>query len=312
MKVLILAGGFATRLWPLTEKRAKPLLTLGGKPIIGHILDKIPKEYEVIVSTNKAFEAAFRELFLSFPDRKLELFIEDSESDDAKVGALAATSLAIRTLNIDEPLLLIAGDNYFDFPLNDFIRAYDGTPMIAVFDTRSLFEAKKFGVVTVSGDAVTAFSEKPENPASTLVSTGIYLFPPDIFPEIISFSRTHRDNLGSVFEHLLSKTAIHAFRFTGKWIDIGSFQAYLDAHKVLCVSRIIPKSVTIEASTIGNHTDIGEHTRISGSTIENSIIGKDCVITHCEIRNSIVDDHSRLSEIDLDHKMIRSGSEISR
>lgn len=312
MKVLILAGGFATRLWPLTEKRAKPLLTLGGKPIIGHILDKIPKEYEVIISTNKAFEASFRELFLRFPDRNLQLFIEDSESDDAKVGALAATSLAIRTLNIDEPLLLIAGDNYFDFPLNDFIRAYDGTPMLAVFDTQSLFEAKKFGVVTVSGDAVTAFAEKPESPASTLVSTGIYLFPPSIFPEIISFSRTHRDNLGSVFEHLLAKSVIRAFRFTGKWIDIGSFQAYLDAHKVLCASRIIPKSVIVETSTIGDHTDIGERTKISGSTIENSIIGRDCVITDCEIRNSIVDDYSRLSEVDLDHKMIRSGSEIAR
>lgn len=310
MHVLILAGGFATRLWPLTEKRAKPLLMLAGKPLISHIIDKIPEGFEVIISTNQVFESDFETLKTKHPRHSITVFIEDSASDTSKKGALAATALVIEKKKLVEPLMLIAGDNYFDFSISDFIGAYEQQPILAVYDTKSLHEAKKFGVVTLDGKRVSAFAEKPENPTSTLVSTGVYIFPPKVFPEIISYSQKHTDNLGGIFEHLLKKHQVHAYPFEGKWIDIGSFEAYLDAHKELFCEGEIPRSSRVRMSTIGKNVSVGENVNIVESVVENSIIGDNCVLKDCEIRNSVIDNNCYLEGIDLDHKMIRARSII--
>lgn len=310
MKVLILAGGFATRLWPLTEKRAKPLLKLAGKPIISHIIDRIPPEMEVIISTNMVFSDDFNNLKKEHPERKLEVFIEDSGADASKKGALAATADVIKKHEIKEPVLLIAGDNYFDFSINDFVKAYDGKPMLAVFDTGSLEQAKQFGVVSVAGDRITQFQEKPEHPLSTMVSTGCYIFPPVVFSEIIEFAKKSKDNLGGIFEHLLGRHEIKAFPFAGRWIDIGSFESYIDAHKELFRKEEIPASSNVENTTIGESVSIGENCRIEGSMLENCLIGNNCEISDCHIRNSVIDNGCRLKGIDLDHKMIREGTHL--
>jgi glucose-1-phosphate thymidylyltransferase len=310
MQVLILAGGFATRLWPLTERRAKPLLSLAGKPLISHIIEKIPVDFPIIISTNKVFKQDFEELIQAHPDHKISIFIEDSKSDKQKMGALRATSLAIREKKINEPLMLLAGDNYFDFPLTDLIKAYKDKPILAVYDTKSLHEAKKFGVVTVNGKKVISFAEKPSKPKSTLVSTGLYIFPSDVFKDIRDYAKKHGDNLGGIFEYLMGKTEVHAHPFEGRWIDIGSFQAYLDAHKELYNEQ---RSVSHEVrdSLIGECVSVGDKSVIINSEIENTIIGKNCIIRNCQIKNSVIDDECKLDGIDLDHKMIRAGSQIN-
>jgi glucose-1-phosphate thymidylyltransferase len=310
MYVLILAGGFATRLWPLTEKRAKPLLQLAGKSLIAHLIDKIPADLPIIISTNQVFEDDFEELKEKYSDRDISVFIEDSASDKAKKGALAATALVIEKKKLDKPLMLLAGDNYFDFDLKDFIESYEEKPILAVYDTKSLNEAKKFGVVTLDGKKVAKFTEKPDEPDSTMVSTGCYVFPSSVFPEIIEYSKSNNDNLGGIFEHLLEKQEVQAYPFEGKWIDIGSFQAYLGAHKELYSESRLPITSMIKRSDIGNCVSVGERSRIIDSHVENSVVGDDCVIKDCQIKNSVIDNGCRLEGIDLDHKMIRAESEI--
>ena len=312
MYVLILAGGFATRLWPLTEKRAKPLLQLAGKPLISYIIEKIPEKLPIIISTNQVFKENFEELCEKHPNHNISVFIEDSASDEGKKGALAATALVIRKKKLDKPLMLLAGDNYFGFSLKDFTEAYDDQPILAVYDTKSLDKAKKFGVVTIDGKKVVKFTEKPDEPDSTMVSTGCYIFPTNVFDEIVEYSRENNDNLGGIFEHLLQKQEIHAYPFEEKWMDIGSFQAYLDAHKELYTEKKLPMTSMIERSEIGNCVSVGERSKIIDSRVENCIIGNDCVIKNCEIKNSVIDNGCKLEGIDLDHKMIRAGSEIKQ
>lgn len=94
MKCIILAGGFATRLWPLTENKAKPLLHLKDRPLVSHIVEKLPKDTEIIISTNAVFEDEFKKWTENFKDRNIKIFVEDSEGDEMKKGALGATALS--------------------------------------------------------------------------------------------------------------------------------------------------------------------------------------------------------------------------
>ena len=223
MKCIILAGGFATRLWPLSENKAKPLLHLKDRPILSHIVDGLPQGLEIIISTNVAFEQDFLAWAKHRPDRKIRVFVEDSMENESKKGALGAVALAIRKEKIDEDLLLIAGDNYFGFRISDFVNSFKGNPILAAYDIGSLEAAKKFGVVVTNDGRVVGFQEKPREPKSTLVSTGCYVFPKRNLADIAEYAQTHKDNLGGIFEHLLNKGATSPLRRSGYEGRIGYY-----------------------------------------------------------------------------------------
>jgi len=308
---LLLAGGFATRLWPLTEKRAKPLLPLAGKPLIRHIIDKIPEEMKIIISTNQAFQADFQDLLKAYPERKIEVFIEDSDNDSSKVGALAATALVIEKRKITSPLLLIAGDNYFGFDLSDFLAAYSGKTLLAAYDTQSLEEARQFGVLGVDGKRLISFVEKPQNPSSSLISTGCYLFSPEHLSLIQQYSQISSDNLGGIFEYLLEKKEeAEVFTFAEEWIDIGSFESYLKAHQLLCKKNLIDPNSLVKDSELGPAVDIAKDCQIENCELEQVIIMEGCHIKDARIKSCIIDKNCHIEGVDLDHKMIREGSVI--
>ena len=247
MRSIILAGGFATRLWPLTESKAKPLLHLKDKPLISHIVEALPREMEVIVSTNAVFAEEFEKWKQNYSDRPIKIFVEDSGSDEFKKGALGATAFVIQEEKIEEDLMLIAGDNYFGFKMNEFIGKFEGNPMLAAFDIEDFEKAKKFGVVVKQDGKVIGFQEKPENPASTLVSTGCYIFPQKNLPDIVHYAKEHNDDLGGVFEYLLQKgEPIDVFGFKENWVDIGSFEAYLKANRDLIGDQVIKQEGVID------------------------------------------------------------------
>lgn len=309
---LILAGGFATRLWPLTEKRAKPLLPLAGKPLIQHIIDDIPKEVPIVISTNMRFEEDFLELKKLYPQREITVYLEDSHSDRQKKGALAATAQVIQDFEIKSPLLLIAGDNYFGFSTQEFLQQYSGKTLLASFDTKSLQTARQFGVLEVDGKKLTSFIEKPTDPPSTLISTGCYLFSPEHLEDIQEYSQIAADNLGGVFEHLLQKSAeVEVFPFEDDWIDIGSFESYLTAHRQLLEGQRIHESSTLTDTQLGEAVEVGQNCKIEGSILDHVIVMEGCTIKNSRLRGCIVDKHCVIENVDLDHKMIREGSNIS-
>ncbi|MCK4403285.1 MAG: nucleotidyltransferase family protein [Dehalococcoidia bacterium] len=225
MKCLILAGGFGTRLYPLTINRAKALLGYKGKPIISHIVDKIPKNIDIMVNTNKKFEADFHQWQRTI-NRKVEILVEEVLSEDQKLGAVGSLNFWIENKPIVEALLVIAGDNYFEFALAQFIARYDGKyTLVAVYDIGDKGKASQFGVVQLDGHRIAEFQEKPAEPQSSLVATACYIFPQRIFPLLRQYcQRGKRDNLGSFIAYLIDKDEVHAYTFTESWIDIGSVE----------------------------------------------------------------------------------------
>src|SRR3989338_2724134 len=263
MRAFILAGGFATRLWPLTEKRAKPLLPLAGKPIITHLIEKIPAGMPVTVSTNAAFAEGFKRWLDDLDRMGRELVVEGTVRDDQKLGALGSIVQWVQAEKIDDDLLILTGDNYLGFSLQTFLDAFHGNPLLAAHDIGDLERAKAFGTVVIEGmsapllpqrervaepvlslskgrapgegiEKVASFDEKPAHPKSTLVSTGCVILPKNTLPILTDYAKVKPDNLGGIFEEFLHrKIPVECFTFTEPWMDIGSFHSYLDAHREL-------------------------------------------------------------------------------
>ena len=131
MKTIILAGGYATRLYPITASRAKALLPVAGKPIINYLLDSYTLPNRPIVSTNRRFAEQFATWEEQF-GYDVELVVEETCAEEEKLGTVGAIAHLIQTLELDEDLLIIGGDNIFEFSLQSFLDAYQGLSLIHI------------------------------------------------------------------------------------------------------------------------------------------------------------------------------------
>ncbi|MDD4319265.1 MAG: NDP-sugar synthase [Candidatus Peribacteraceae bacterium] len=319
MQAFILAGGFATRLWPLTEKRAKPLLPLAGRPLISHLIEKIPEHIPVIVSTNAAFFPGFQEWESTVPlNRHVRLLVETSRSDAQKMGALGALAEWITQENVQDDILLLTGDNYLGFSLTHFLSAArQGVPLLASHDIGDRGKASSFGTVLVDPahpTSITGFEEKPKEPKTSLVSTGCSLLPKDVLPLLLAFAADHPDNVGGIFEELLRKhIPVDCFAFEQPWLDIGSFSSYLEAHRLLVGPHaLLDPDATLDTSACHGSVAIGAGSKVRGSELADCIVFDHCDIENCVLRNCIIDDHCVLRGIDLDDQMIRTGTVLTR
>ncbi len=328
MRILILAGGFATRLWPLTDRRAKPLLLLDGKTILAHILEKIPKNFEVVLLTNKRFKSDFKEELEKLERTNVEIFCEDAFSDKEKLGALGAVSMAIRHYNIDENVLVVAGDNLLPELKIEQLFCSGNEAITAVRRVKDLYEAKKFGVVETNGQEienreqkvgnncekliVKAFEEKPEHPKSTLVSTGFFGIGKDLLPILHDFSEMNPDNLGGVFaEFLNQEKQVMAVEIAGEWFDVGSFETYLEAHKKLQNQKSKIKSQKfIKGNTFSGKVFVGEDCELKNCQIRDSIIYPGVKLENCIISQSVIDEGCDFEGLDLNRKLVRRGTTL--
>ncbi|OGJ56415.1 hypothetical protein A3D88_03470 [Candidatus Peribacteria bacterium RIFCSPHIGHO2_02_FULL_52_16] len=318
MHAFILAGGFATRLWPLTEKRAKPLLPLAGKPILTHLVEKIPHDMPVTVSTNAVFRESFEEWKQSMHRKNLEIIIEDSTHDDHKLGALGATAQWIANDHTNEDILLLTGDNYLGFSMDAFLQSYkEGTPLLAAYDIKDRSKASAFGTVIVDANnpkTIVAFEEKPAQPKTSLVSTGCSILPASTLSIILDFAKKHPDNVGGIFEEFLRQgIGVDCFTFMEPWLDIGSFPAYLDAHRLIVSGKaMVHPQASIKDCSFDGSITVDEGSRIEKSELTDCMIFKNCVIENCTLRNCIVDEGCMLKNIDLIGKMLRTGTALTR
>jgi len=231
MKALILAGGFARRLAPITDFIAKPLLPVGDKPIIDWLLDKIKEAGidDIIVSTNSYYEREFR-YWMRCRNEDIELLIEPTRKEEEKFGAIAGIKYAMDKYGKDE-YLVVAGDNFFDFSLKDFVEMYVRVkaPLVAVYDVGSLEKAKRYGVVSLEeGGKITKFVEKPEKPESTLIATACYAFPQSVYEFLDEYlqNKNNPDSPGYFISWLIDKTPVFGYPFKGTWLDIGNLDEY--------------------------------------------------------------------------------------
>jgi glucose-1-phosphate thymidylyltransferase len=223
MKCLILAGGFGRRVQPVIGDKPKALLEYLGKPLLSHIVEKVPHGIDIFVSTNKRFEAdllQWRETI----KRPVEILVETAWSEEQKPGALSSISFWVRNKHIEEDLLVIASDNYFEFDLSRFMAAYNGkNTLVAAYDVGDKNKACHFGVLKLNGSKIVEFTEKPPQPSSTLVATACYIFPPRVLNICTDYClQGNKDLLGNFIAHLVDTDEVFGFPFWEKWFDIGS------------------------------------------------------------------------------------------
>ncbi len=228
MKCLILAGGFGTRLYPLTINKAKALFDYKGKPLLSYLVERVPRNIDILVSTNKKFEADFRRWQQGI-DRQIELCLEEVHNSEQKKGAVSALNHWVKQQGIVDDLLVIAGDNYFEFDLSHFIAAYNShNTLVAVYDIGDKDKASHFGVVHLNGHKIITIEEKPAVPSTSLIATACYILPPRVLPYLDRYcAEGRRDNLGNFISYLVTNDEVHVYTFTEGWFDIGTEAADL-------------------------------------------------------------------------------------
>ena len=240
MKAILLAGGFAKRMWPLTKDKPKHLLPVAKKPMLDYILEKlelIEQMDEIYISTNAKFKNQFEEYLENRATKKnITLFIEDAKAENEKLGSVGALGFLIREKNIEDDLAVIGGDNIFEFELTDFIKYFQDKDanIVALYDLKSKETASLYGVVEVDGEnKIKGFQEKPEKPESTLVSTACYLFTKQGVKNIMRYLSLGNDpdKMGHFIEWLYKNDDVFGYIFHGYWFDIGSFESYDDANE---------------------------------------------------------------------------------
>ena len=239
MDAIILAAGYATRLYPLTENTPKPLLNVAGKPIIEHIIKKLEAINEIdkiyIVANNK-FEQHFRNWLAAFDAQKpIEIINDGTESNEDRLGALGDVHYIISQKNIDNDVIVVAGDNLFELSLSDVFNLFKKkkSNVIVLHDVRDFELAKHYGIVEVENNIVVNFEEKPAAPKSTLASTGIYLFPKRTLSLIKKYivQGNNPDKTGSFIEWLHKRDIVYSYVTDKKWYDIGNAEQLEKANK---------------------------------------------------------------------------------
>lgn len=234
MKALILAAGYATRLYPLTLTHPKPLLPVGGRPLVDWILDRVREVTdEVHLVTNHKFADGFREWGAS---RSVTVHDDGTESEDDRLGAIGDVRFVVETAGLArDDLLVIAGDNLFDFSLMDFVDFWRGKgegSAVALYDVRDPGLARRYGIAEVDDDdRVVSFVEKPEEPASTLAATATYIYHREHLPLLERYLEEGNspDQPGRFIAWLHTRAPVYGYRFAGEWRDIGDPDQLLEA-----------------------------------------------------------------------------------
>lgn len=250
MNALILAAGYATRLYPLTLDKAKPLLDVAGKPMMEWVIDNLApiKGLEkVYVVTNAKFAASFQEWADRYNQTHAKLAFEiindGSTSDADKLGAIGDINLVISRANlVASDLIVVAGDNLFNQSLEDFGRfcSEKNQPVLGVYDVGSLEEAKKYGVVAVDAQGViTSFEEKPPQPKSTLIGIALYYYPKEVVGMIPTYiaAGNNPDQPGRFVQWLYQRAAVQTWQVPGTWFDVGSKETLEEANRLFAQFR---------------------------------------------------------------------------
>lgn len=244
MKCVVLAAGYATRLYPLTENYPKPLLEIGKSTILDLLLDdidKIPEVSEHIVVTNGKFAPIFEkwaksricELENAKPVKVLD---DNTYTNDTRLGAVRDLILAIKTYHLNEDLLVVAADNILDFSLAGFVEAFKekGTSMIMCHHEPEIYKLQRTGVIAVDENMkVLQMQEKPEVPVSHWAVPPFYIYKQSDIPAILTCIEhgCGFDAPGNLAHFLADNSVLHAWAMPTGRFDIGSLDTYEDAKK---------------------------------------------------------------------------------
>jgi len=238
MKCLILAAGYATRLYPLTENFPKPLLTVGEKTILDWLVDDIDEAGlvdEYVVISNHKYAHHF-DAWVAKKQQKITVVDDETTSNETRLGAVKDIQFAIEKLQLDDDMLVIAGDNVLDFSLTKFVRyaKEKNTSCIMRYYEAEQKKLSKCGVVEIdSNDRILSMEEKPAVPKSNWCCPPFYYYTKEdarlVEKGITSGCGT--DAPGSYIAWLCTQVPVHAMEMPGSRYDIGNLESYEKVQK---------------------------------------------------------------------------------
>jgi glucose-1-phosphate thymidylyltransferase len=236
VKAIVLGAGYGTRLHPLTRDLPKPLIAVGGKPILEHILGKIgevPVVEGVLLVTNARFTSHFEDWKTGFHwGKPIEVLNDGTTSNENRLGAVGDIYFALKEKGINEEVLVVGGDNLFEFDLRKAWAFFEdkGSSVVGLYNMGDKAKvAGLYGVVSIDeASRIVDFEEKPKHPKSALISTALYFLTRQDVETLKDYieKRNSPDNLGDFIRYLIKRCSVFGYVFGEKWFDIGSHEEY--------------------------------------------------------------------------------------
>jgi len=295
------------------------LLPVGDGTVIDEIFADLEADSridEVFVSTNERFAEEFEAYLADTDFEKPTVSVEDTSAESEKFGVVGALTQLIDRENVDDDLIVVAGDNLISFDVGEFVDffAEKETPTLAAYDVGSRERAKSYGLVQLDGDRVVDFQEKPDEPKSTLVSIACYAFPQETLPDFEAYlsDGNNPDEPGWFIQWLQSRQPVHAFTFEEAWFDIGTPESYLDAVSwYLDGESVVHPDATVENSEIGDDVYVLSGAEIVDSSLERSVVFGNATVRDADVRDSIIDEETVVDGLDLSGALIGAHSRLT-
>lgn len=238
MKALVLGAGYGTRLYPLTKDRPKPLLPVGGKPILERTIERllaISDLDEIFIVSNHRFAENYEDWCREYRCPKpIRVFDDGTQSNDDRLGAIGDIQFVLDRSKAKDDLLVVAGDNLIAFDLRDFWKfAKSHGAAIGLKDLGRKDLVSQYSAVTLDATGkVVDFEEKPPLPKGTLISIGVYAFPKKQLRLIKDYldAGHNRDAPGYYMQWLYQQVDLYGFVIQGPWYDIGDIDSYKQAN----------------------------------------------------------------------------------
>jgi glucose-1-phosphate thymidylyltransferase len=319
MDAIVLAGGYATRLWPITRHRPKMFLPVGESTVIDRVFEELEADDRVdtvYVSTNERFADEFATYLADAPFDKPVLSVEETTAEDEKLGVVGALAQLVEREGVDDDTIVVAGDNLISFDIGEFVDFFEakGAPCLAAYDVGSREKAKSYGLVELDGDRVVDFQEKPDDPNSTLVSIACYAFTAETVGLLSTYLEegNNPDEPGWFLQWLQSREDTHAFTFDGAWFDIGTPESYLEAVAwTLDGDSVVADDATLRNTTVGENVHVMPGAELVNAAVDGSVVFPGATVRDADVRNSIVDEQTRVEGVDLSGALIGAHTRLT-
>jgi|WetSurMetagenome_2_1015567.scaffolds.fasta_scaffold231861_1 glucose-1-phosphate thymidylyltransferase len=241
MNALILAAGYATRLYPLTKDFPKPLLDIGGRTILDHLVDQLERiavVSRIVLVTNRRFAPVFRAWQQARSASKpVEILDDGTACNEDRLGAVGDLRWAIQQVPLDNDLLVTAADNLLRFPLAEFVAAFQArrATQVCVHVVEDADRRRRTGIAVLGEeDRVLEFAEKPPEPKTHWAVPPIYAFPRRTLSQVSAYldAGGSPEAPGHFIEWLCQKERVFAYRIQGSILDIGTPQSLEAARRL--------------------------------------------------------------------------------